>query len=134
MDHFLLSALRAPWAWPAGASAERFQREIQDCILQPVDIARVGAFVLPIAFNSDTFVDGNVVLNADVVADLHVVADEHILSQGAVSADLGSITHMYPMPNAGVVTYSDARIDDSSLMRLVSHSSVRQIASSLRYG
>ncbi len=77
-----------------------------------------------VVLEGDVVIDRDVVLHLDVVADLDAVADEYVLAERAFLADTGTATDMHPVPNAGVLAYGGAFIDDGGFVYLVVHKSL----------
>jgi hypothetical protein len=53
-----------------------------------------------VIFQSDSLVDGDVVLDANASPDVNIVCDVHILAEDAAFANVGTRRHMAKMPDA----------------------------------
>jgi hypothetical protein len=69
-----------------------------------------------IVFQSDTFVDRNVILDFAAIPDANLRADHYVLSYHAASTDTASGENMSEMPYSAFFADPNIRIDDSGGM------------------
>ena len=55
----------------------------------------------------NTFVNGNIVLDADTIAYADIVAYVHILAKGAIAPNMSTFLNMAEVPYLGSFTYDD---------------------------